>query len=59
MHELHFISDVQLKAAQEAPLVARQLLPESTAHAEYAAEGLAELAQRRIIRHVIQLRRRV
>ena len=38
MHELHFISDAQFKQAQDTPLVVRQTVRESTAHAEYVAE---------------------
>jgi penicillin-binding protein 1A len=38
MHDLHFITDVQLKQAQETPLVVRQTLKDNTAHAEFIAE---------------------
>src|SRR5713101_83742 len=38
MHDLRFISDVQLKQAQDAPLVVRQTIRDTTAHAEFVAE---------------------
>ncbi len=38
MRELRFINDVQLKEAQETPLVVRQTLKDNTAHAEFIAE---------------------
>ena len=38
MHELRFISDAQLKQAQDTPLVVHQTLRDSTAHAEFVAE---------------------
>jgi penicillin-binding protein 1A len=38
MHELRFITDDQLKQAQDTPLVVRRTIPDSTAHAEYVAE---------------------
>ncbi len=38
MHELRFISDAQLKQAQDTPLVVRQTLRDTTAHAEFVAE---------------------
>ena len=38
MHELRFITDDQLKLAQDTPLIVRQTLHDSTAHAEYVAE---------------------
>jgi penicillin-binding protein 1A len=38
MHDLRFISDGQFKQAQDTPLVVRQTVRESTAHAEYVAE---------------------
>jgi penicillin-binding protein 1A len=38
MHELRFITDDQLKVAQDTPLVVRQTLRDTTAHAEYVAE---------------------
>ncbi|HEV3241602.1 MAG TPA: penicillin-binding protein 1A [Casimicrobiaceae bacterium] len=38
MHELHYITDAQLKEAQEAPLVVRQTMRDPSAHAEYIAE---------------------
>src|SRR5947207_600628 len=38
MHELRFISDGELKQAQDAPLVVRQTIRDTTAHAEFVAE---------------------
>jgi penicillin-binding protein 1A len=38
MHELHFITDAQLKLAQETPLAVRQTLKDNTAHAEFVSE---------------------
>jgi penicillin-binding protein 1A len=38
MHELHFITDAQLKLAQETPLVVRQTLKDNSAHAEFVSE---------------------
>src|SRR5438477_119283 len=38
MHELRFISDAQLKQAQDTPLVVHQTLRDATAHAEFVAE---------------------
>jgi penicillin-binding protein 1A len=38
MHELRFISDAQLKLAQDTPLVVHQTPRDATAHAEFVAE---------------------
>jgi penicillin-binding protein 1A len=38
MQELRYITDAQFKNAQDEPLVVRQTLRETTAHAEYVAE---------------------
>src|SRR5438477_1656805 len=38
MHELRFITDAELKQAQDAPLVVRQTIRDTTAHAEFVAE---------------------
>jgi penicillin-binding protein 1A len=38
MHELKFITDAQFRQAQETPLVVRQTLRDSSAHAEFVAE---------------------
>jgi len=38
MHELRFISDGELKQAQDVPLVVRQTIRDTTAHAEFVAE---------------------
>src|SRR5205823_2387673 len=38
MHELRFIGDVELKKALDAPLVVRQTIRDTTAHAEFVAE---------------------
>lgn len=38
MRELRFITDAQFTQAQDAPLVVRQTLRDTTAHAEYVAE---------------------
>ena len=38
MHELRFITDAQLKQATDAPLLVRQTIRDTTAHAEFVAE---------------------
>src|SRR2546423_1114324 len=38
MHDLHFITDAELKEAQETPPVVHQTLKDNTAHAEFIAE---------------------
>jgi len=54
MHDLRFISDVQFKEAQDAPLALRLTLRETTLHADYVAEMARQVVSTRTGRKAIR-----